>query len=85
MDMQFQLLAVDFGESDVLLDGSAVENIDTAGLQMLVSFAKHYAARGRRLQWLAASPELLRGSGLLGLDAVLGLEDLPAAGDRGGH
>ena len=85
LDMQFQLLAVDFGESEVLLDGGAVENIDTAGLQMLVAFAKHYASRGRRLQWLAASPELLRGSRLLGLDGVLGLEDMPSAGDRGGH
>ena len=85
LDMQFQLLAVDFGESEVLLDGSAVENIDTAGLQMLVAFAKHYASRGRRLQWLAASPELLRGSRLLGLDGVLGLVDMLSAGDRGGH
>jgi anti-anti-sigma regulatory factor len=85
LDMQFQLLAVDFGESEVLLDGSAVENIDTAGLQMLVAFAKHHDVRGRRLQWLVASPELLRTSRLLGLDAVLGLQDLPAAGDRGGH
>jgi anti-anti-sigma regulatory factor len=83
MDMQFQLLAVDFGESEVLLDGSAVEHIDTAGLQMLVAFAKHYSARGRRVQWTAASPELLRGSHLLGLASVLGLEDMPAGASSG--
>ncbi len=85
MDMQFQLLAVDFGESEILLDGSAVENIDTAGLQMLVAFAKHYSARGRRIQWTAASAELLRGSRLLGLASELGLEDLPATGAHSGH
>ena len=84
LDMQFQLLAVDFGESEILLDGGAVENIDTAGLQMLVAFAKHHAARGRCLQWLAVSPELLRGCRLLGLDGVLGLEEA-TAGDCGGN
>ena len=73
IDMQFQLLAVDFGDSDVLVDGSAVERIDTAGLQMLVSFAKHQASRGKPVRWTAASAELTRGSQLLGLDDLLGL------------
>jgi len=83
MDMQFQLLAVDFGDSQVLLDGSAVEHIDTAGLQMLVAFAKHYSARGQRMQWTAASPELLRGSRLLGLADALGLEEAPTGASSG--
>ena len=73
LDMQFQLLAVDFGDSEVLVDGSAVERIDTAGLQMLLAFVRHHAARGKSVQWTAASPELLRGSRMLGLDAMLGL------------
>jgi anti-anti-sigma regulatory factor len=73
IDMQFQLLAVDFGDSDVLVDGGAVERIDTAGLQMLVSFAKHQASRGKPVRWTAASAELTRGSQLLGLDDLLGL------------
>jgi anti-anti-sigma regulatory factor len=73
IDMQFQLLAVDFGDSDVLVDGSAVERIDTAGLQMLVSFAKHQASRGKPVRWAAVSAELSRGSQLLGLDDLLGL------------
>ena len=72
IDMQFQLLAVDFGDSDVLVDGSAVERIDTAGLQMLVSFAKHQASRGKPVRWTAASAELTRGSQLLGLNDLLG-------------
>ncbi|HMA12590.1 MAG TPA: STAS domain-containing protein [Steroidobacteraceae bacterium] len=73
MDMQFQLLAVDFGDADVLVDGSAVERIDTAGLQMLLAFTKYHAARGKPVRWTAASPELLRSSQVLGLDGMLGL------------
>mgnify|MGYP005811454379 CR=1 FL=1 len=84
LDMQFQLLATDFGDSDVLLDGSAVERIDTAGLQMLVAFAKQHAASGRRIQWTAASQELQRGSRLLGLDETLGLNPPPPE-VSGGH
>ena len=84
LDMQFQLLATDFGDSDVLLDGSAVDRIDTAGLQMLVAFAKYHAASGKRMQWIAASPELQRGSRLLGLDEALGLVPSPPE-TPGGH
>ncbi len=75
LDMQFQLLAVDFGDSDVIVDGSAVERIDTAGLQMLLSFAKYQATRGKPVLWTAASPELLRCSQLLGLAGLLGLAE----------
>jgi anti-anti-sigma regulatory factor len=81
MDMQFQLLAVEFGESDVLVDGSAVERIDTAGLQLLLSFAKYHAARGKPLKWTAASPELVRGSQLLGFSGTLGLPESGGGGD----
>ncbi len=84
IDMQFQLLAVDFGESDVLVDGSAVERIDTAGLQLLLSFARHQAGRGKPLRWTAVSPELLRGSRLLGIDSLLGISE-PIGGDARGH
>ena len=84
LDMQFQLLSTDFGDADVLLDGSAVERIDTAGLQMLVSFAKYHAVSGKRMQWAAASQELQRGSRLLGLDEALGLVPAPPE-TCGGH
>lgn len=77
LDMQFQLLAVDFGDSDVIVDGSAVERIDTAGLQMLLSFAKYQGTRGKPVLWVAASPELLRSSQLLGLAGMLGLPETP--------
>jgi len=81
LDMQFQLLAVDFGDSDVIVDGSAVERIDTAGLQMLLSFAKYQATRGKPVLWAAASPELLRSSQQLGLAGMLGLEESRGGSD----
>jgi anti-anti-sigma regulatory factor len=85
IDMQFQLLAVDFGDSDVLVDGSAVERIDTAGLQMLLSFVKHQAGRGKPVRWSAVSDELARGSRLLGLAAQLGIPDATSGGDARGN
>jgi anti-anti-sigma regulatory factor len=84
-DMLFQLLAVDFGDSDVLVDGGAVERIDTAGLQMLIAFAKSHAARGKTLHWTAVSPELLRSSQLLGVTEPLHLAAHLGAGASGGH
>ena len=85
IDMQFQLLAVDFGDSDVLVDGSAVERIDTAGLQMLVSFTRHQATRGKTVKWTAVSQELSRGSQLLGLNALLGLPDTTSGSEHRGN
>jgi anti-anti-sigma regulatory factor len=84
-DMLFQLLAVDFGDSDVFVDGGGVERIDTAGLQMLIAFAKHHAARGKTLRWTAASTELLRSSQLLGVTEPLYLTAHLNEGVSGGH
>jgi len=85
IDMQFQLLAVDFGDSDVLVDGSAVERIDTAGLQMLLSFTKYQADRGKPVRWTAVSPELLRSSQLLGMAGMLGIADTASGGSASGN
>lgn len=85
IDMQFQLLAVDFGDSDVVVDGSAVERIDTAGLQLLLSFVKHQAGRGKPVQWTGASPELVRGSQLLGIAGLLGLPESTGGSDARGN
>lgn len=85
IDMQFQLLAVDFGESDVRIDGSAVERIDTAGLQLLLAFVRHQSGRGKSVRWTAASPELLRGSQVLGLGDLLGLSDMTTGSSARGN
>jgi phospholipid transport system transporter-binding protein len=84
-DMLFQLLAVDFGDSDVLIDGGAVERIDTAGLQMLIAFAKHHTTRGKNIRWTAVSPELLRSTRLLGIAEPLCLSAHLNEGASGGH
>lgn len=65
----------------LIVDGSAVVRVDTAGLQLLVAFAVREAGAGRRLAWKAVSPELLRASRQLGLVDVLGLAAV-AAGPR---
>jgi anti-anti-sigma regulatory factor len=62
-----------------------VERIDTAGLQMLIAFAKTHAARGKTLQWTAVSPELLRSSLLLGVAEPLHLTAHLNEGASGGH
>lgn len=73
-DLQSSLLAA-HGDP-VVVDGSAVQRIDTSGLQLLVALARRQQQAGRRLEWKAASAELRRCGERLGLIAALGL---PAA------
>jgi anti-anti-sigma regulatory factor len=58
---------------DVELDAGAVEKIDTAGLQLLVAFARQLRDSHRALGWKSIAPELLRSAAQLGLTDVLGL------------
>jgi anti-anti-sigma regulatory factor len=74
VDLQFSLVAAD--GDPVVVDGSAVEHIDTAGLQLLVALARHQREVGRGLSWRSASPELLRCARRLGLIEALGLSGL---------
>jgi anti-anti-sigma regulatory factor len=63
---------------DVILDGGAVEKIDTAGLQLLAAFSRHLGEAGRHLEWTAATPELLRAASQLDLADLIGLNTAPA-------
>jgi phospholipid transport system transporter-binding protein len=65
---------------EVIIEGGAVERIDTAGLQLLVAFARREAAAGRRLAWQSASAELRGASERLGLLDCLGLDCLDPDG-----
>jgi ABC-type transporter Mla MlaB component len=78
-DMQFQLIAAHFDDGDVLLDGSPVERIDTAGIQLLVAFFNRHQQQGKNVAWTAVSDELLRVSQRLGVTAHLNLPN-PSAG-----
>lgn len=71
--LKSQLITTISPTDAVLIDGGAVERIDTAGLQLLVAFAQREHAAGRRLQWQAASEELRSASARLGLLGALSL------------
>jgi anti-anti-sigma regulatory factor len=55
------------------IDGSAVTEVDGAGLQLLVSLARTLGERDRRLEIVAPTATLVDAARALGLDAFLGL------------
>jgi ABC-type transporter Mla MlaB component len=57
----------------VTLDISAVQRIDTAGLQLIATFVREREARGRQVEWQGAAPVLATAAQLLGLDSLLKL------------
>lgn len=71
--LKAQLITTISPTDAVLIDGGAVERIDTAGLQLLVAFAQREHAAGRRLQWQAASDALRSAGARLGLLGALSL------------
>jgi anti-anti-sigma regulatory factor len=79
-ELQFLLLTTDCSRREVVIDGSKVERIDTAGLQLLVAFAQLQKSAGRVLRWCGSSDVLILGSRTLGLDAVLGLPESNSQG-----
>jgi ABC-type transporter Mla MlaB component len=60
-----------------VLDGSDVERVDTAALQLLVIFQRELEARGACVSWRGANGVLNEAAGLLGLAQIL---KLPADG-----
>lgn len=62
-------------ERAIVLDGQAVERIDTAALQLLALFRREVATRGGAVRWFEPSEALHNAAGLLGLTTLL---DLPA-------
>jgi phospholipid transport system transporter-binding protein len=77
MDLQRELIVADAGSEELRVEGSGVQRVDTAGLQLLVALAKRREAAGQPLRWSGVSPALLQGSTRLGIAALL---DLPGAG-----
>ncbi|HSJ49424.1 MAG TPA: STAS domain-containing protein [Gammaproteobacteria bacterium] len=55
------------------LDGSAVEQLDGAALQLLLAFQLAAVQAGRAPDWRKPSPQLREAAALLGLDGELGL------------
>jgi phospholipid transport system transporter-binding protein len=57
----------------VQIDGSGVERVDTATLQLLVAFVRDLHAEARAVEWVDCSPALRRAAGSLGLESALSL------------
>jgi len=55
------------------LDGSAIERVHTASLQLLCALFRTRQHAGLETRWVDASPILRESARLLGLSAVLGL------------
>ncbi|HKT28544.1 STAS domain-containing protein [Dyella sp.] len=59
--------------SQIILDGGAVDRIDTAALQLLVVFQREAKQRERQLQWAGASAPLYDAASQLGLVEAMAL------------
>lgn len=59
--------------SQIVLDGTAVDRVDTAALQLLVVFQREAQKRERQVQWAGVSAPLQDAAGQLGLAQVLAL------------
>jgi len=55
------------------LDVSAVQRIDTAGLQLLAAFVRDRRTSGRQMRWRGRAPALQAAADLLGLRGMLEL------------
>ena len=57
----------------VTIDVSALQRIDTAGLQLIAAFIRERAGQGRTVEWQGAAPVLATAAQLLGLTSMLRL------------
>jgi anti-anti-sigma regulatory factor len=80
-DFHFSLLAADANEKHFMINGGNVERVDTAGLQLLVAFARQLSAAGRTLEWTDLSKELAKCAQRLGLNEVLSIKVSAPSGD----
>lgn len=58
---------------DVKVDASALRDVDTAGLQLLLATRLATLAAGHEFHWVADSPGLRKAATALGLTQALGL------------
>jgi len=57
----------------ITLDITALQRIDTAGLQVLTAFVRERAGHGRAVEWRGTAPALTAAAQLLGLTSLLRL------------
>lgn len=66
-----QLQAVLAANNSVVIDGSQIQVIDTAILQLLVALFRHAQRNGIQISWQHPSDTLCKSAALLGLDGHL--------------
>ncbi len=59
------------GATSIVMDGTRVERLDAAAMQVLACFCRAARERGLALSWQNISPELQQAARLLGLEAIL--------------
>ena len=64
-------------DSDVNLDISGVEAIDTASIQVLCALQKSLAVTDNRIEWSGSSESLVQATDLLGVTSFLHLAEKP--------
>ena len=57
----------------VTLDISALQRIDTAGMQVITAFVRERTGHGRQVEWQGTAPVLAAAARLLGLTSLLKL------------
>ena len=83
LDLHRTLLARLAAGRPMVVDGSRVEEIDTAILQLLASLWRTSLARGILCSWHGASGELRRTAALIGVAEMLQFPDAEPARDQG--
>ena len=63
--------------ASVKIDASAVQRVDSAGLQVLAAFARDRRAAGRDIEWVGVPESLADAASLLSLTDALGLSAQP--------
>ncbi len=64
----------------IALDGSMLQHIDTAGIQLLCALMRTAEQRGVEVTWSAASPALISHAQLLGVEHVIRLDGVRQEG-----
>jgi ABC-type transporter Mla MlaB component len=68
---------------NVQIDGTAVDRVDTAGLQLLAAFVRELQSEARSVEWLGCCIGLQRAATALGLAQALSLgADNPLDGNK---
>jgi phospholipid transport system transporter-binding protein len=64
------------------IDATAVDRVDTAGLQLLAAFVRDVRAEGRTVDWVGCSDALHKSAQALGLHSALCLPGMAGLGSN---